>query len=372
MRRSRALLALFACVLLALGGCARLTVTGRRVPQAETVLPKAYDERLRTDQNADLPVVGAQYLSLYVDRVTMAPKLVDSTTGYVWRTLPSSAAGMAWTVAVTLTGAAGSYLLDAQSCSVAHGTASYAVTEDGMEATYAMAPDEQTAKKSPDALSEQDIYCRVTVRYALSAQSLTVTIPADGLVCPRGWSVTEVSLLPLLGTDKDLPGDRVVVPDGSGAVMELEYTDENTRSVAFDVYGADPACGASPNAPAAMPVFGLKRGDSAFAALVTGGAEYAVIRADRALSGSGSRVYASFRPTPVYGTESARYLGETVNTDLQVTYLFLSGADADYSGMARALRDLMTRLSHIRSRAADPAGHAMLLTVVGLANGETL
>ena len=372
MRHARAVISMLLCVCFAFGGCTRLSVSGQRLSPAETVYPTPCEERLRTDQEDSEPVRSAQYLSMYMDRVTMAPKLLDGTTGFVWRMLGDNADAMAYPVAVTLTGSGGSYRLDSQNNAVAFGTARYNLTDAGVDVTYVMAADRDTAQKKADAVSDGDVWCSLTLRYALSGQTLTVTVPAEKLVCARNWTVTDVTLLPLLGAADDARSDYIVLPDGSGAVMDLGYIDENTRQAAFDVYGGDPACGVSANPAAALPVFGFKRGDSAFAALITGGSEYAVIRANRAGEGEYSRVYASFAPAPQYRGENAVYLGQAAQTDLQVTYMFLSGKDADYSGMAAALRDLLLQQGLLRRTVSDPDAFAMHLTIVGAAGGETL
>ena len=121
-----------------------------------------------------------------------------------------------------------------------------------------------------------------------------------------------------------------------------------------------------------MPVFGLKDGERAWFAIIEDGQALANISAELAgKTDSFNKAYARFNLTPrttiiLYGVESTldnrmvdAYAVEPYKGDISIRYHFLTGDEANYSGMANKYRDyLVERLSEDQSTACTSNGRA--------------
>ena len=151
--------------------------------------------------------------------------------------------------------------------------------------------------------------------------------------------------------------------------------DDSTNFVNLPVYGPDPASLYSVSADTSptviMPVFGVKDSDNAFAAIIEDGDALAEIQARRASALSPARVSASFVLRSQNKLDKKSYISEQYDGNIKICYRFISGKSANYSGMARAAREL------IRGRALHKEGklHRQVplnLSVIGAARRKRL
>jgi hypothetical protein len=241
---------------------------------------------------------------------------------------------------------------------------------------------------------------KVAVEYTLEGDSLLVRVPADGLAYPvkqpttykssggritvdeegrpvfdeRGPTATmplhSVALLRYFGAANQQKSGYMLVPDGSGALIDLNNGKTYASPYSSPVYGVDSS--ASTRDPLArqvhLPVFGMKQDDAAFFAVVEEGDAIATIRAD--VSGRSSMyncVWAEFVIIPfavalrqVMEDEIATssktginvYQVRPASTDVAVRYVLLSGDDSTYAGMARYYQGYLER-KHGLSQFAD-------------------
>lgn len=236
----------------------------------------------------------------------------------------------------------------------------------------------------------------ITVEYRLDGDSLIVTIPMDKVRYPKdvkaqlayvkganerfqgqvgrsniydyfgpmgGNLVTfplySLNVLPFFGAAPRGTEGYIFVPDGSGALLDI--TKLNDSGYRQRVYGDDyviPTLAEDPNnwVPivkphnATMPVFGLKRGGSAFFSVIESGAPHAYIAAQTAgTTNSFSYVSTDYILMPFDtinlgttarsergGDKSINVFAERLpSVDLRIRYTFLDAESADYVGMAR-------------------------------------
>lgn len=238
----------------------------------------------------------------------------------------------------------------------------------------------------------------IPVEYRLDGNSLVVRIPMQDVKYPqdvytsqtwgfRGvhWLVVEdthlmeafgriggstvtfplhaINLLRFFGTPQPQQTGYILIPDGSGALINLmanRTRQTNDMNLQHSIYGRDLS---NIGGPAdvdleqelqryfqrqQLPVFGMNQGDTGFLAIIEEGDAIASIIVETAGTiNPTDTVYPRFQVIPV-GTvqlvESARGGGGAyINTyqdrlpecDIQVRYLFLSGDDTSYSGMAQ-------------------------------------
>lgn len=191
----------------------------------------------------------------------------------------------------------------------------------------------------------------------LEGDSLVVTVPAGELEESEGYRIRTINLLSFFGAAGMDEQGYMLVPDGSGSLIYLNNGKTNQEVYAQRIYGEDENDNRRRRGQVAqaarLPVFGLKSGGEAWYAAITKGDGIAAVNADvSGRNNSYNQVYAGFA---LRGEDTLElYKGDRVEDiqllsdqlykgDLQIRYQFLSGTDADYSGMAKDYRETLER-----------------------------
>lgn len=208
-----------------------------------------------------------------------------------------------------------------------------------------------------------------TANIVLDGDKLNVTIPDDSIVEEKEDTYfASISLFPFMGyTYMDVQKGYMLVPDGNGALINLDNK-EGRYSSGFiqNVYGADQGFGSSGSSSlmwddfdivndpyqVLAPIFGMAHLDDqlAYLAVIEGGDKRATIQADpNGASVNYNRCFARFTMRTVFtqplnnsGSSGVQTVeADRSHDDLSVSYLLLSGDDANYSGMATAYRNYL-------------------------------
>ena len=207
---------------------------------------------------------------------------------------------------------------------------------------------------------------QVVMRFTLDGDDLLVTIPCNEIAFTEDNEVTSLEVLPyFLSADTDQEG-YILVPDGCGALIYLNNQKAAATAYAMQVYGRDALINAStyvsPRQDVALPVFGLKRTDSAMLAIIEQGAEIAGIYAN--ISGRSdefNRVDVNFtlrdiENVSLAGNESItspRYCDDVYQGDIVVRYRWLTDEKDDYLKMARVYRQYLVDAGKLIPREKD-------------------
>ncbi len=186
----------------------------------------------------------------------------------------------------------------------------------------------------------------------LSARVDSAAIQQDG-----DYLVAGLAVLPYFGSGTAKDDGYLLIPDGSGALVEFGTDKSAFKTYSQPVYGSDPAYAGdmdtSRKQPIRLPVFGIQRNGSAFLAEIARGAESASLEASAPgmINGQGT-VYASFtyigsglvtigessqgavKESQVYQT------GNRLIDDVQVDYHFLPEGGG-YTAMAAQYRSIL-------------------------------
>jgi len=328
-------------------------------PQPDDAAPPPSGEAAAQSQPADtgyVKVAENSRLALHVHPGTLGIRVENKRTGYVWYGALNERdekLNQTWQ-GLFESGLTVEYMdrtRRARMAPVTAGKAKVAVqnTEDGFTA---------------DVRYEQlGIGLKLEVRLTEDAVELRVPFASIEETNPEN-QLQSLYLVPFFGATKGVQTDRgyMLIPDGSGALISLNEPTLATQPYVARVYGDDPGMSASEPAPEDyslppqiihLPAFGItpREGANAFVSLIAGGAPYAEIRA-----------YASGITTG-YNWVTARWIyretyfqpldkkgnGMTLNQerknefDAALKIMFLDGEDADYSGMAKRLRQELVR-----------------------------
>lgn len=197
----------------------------------------------------------------------------------------------------------------------------------------------------------------VPLEYRLEADSLLVSIPVSQIEEAKGYRIRTVRLLEYFGAAGAEEQGYMLVPDGSGSLIYLNNGKSRDEIYAQRVYGEDENDNSFRRGQVAesvrLPVFGLKAGDDAWFAEIEQGDGIASIHAD--VSGRNNMYNNIFASFAIRGEDVLDlYKGNQVEEirlltdpyypgDVAVRYHFLSGDQANYSGMAKLYREKLER-----------------------------
>jgi len=317
-------------------------------------------------------VAKSGLLELYFDSVTYSVAVKDTSTDKLWFSLPHSSVSdsevTSSVISIRVSKGGLDYVLNSQDFSVSFGTASFKPINGGVSITYDMAPDAETAKKSFESLSKDDIYVSVTAVFTLNDGTFNAKINCSNILKSDGLTVESIDFMTYFGScEVPSENDFIFVPDGSGALIRTAVQDtNNSGEMYFSVYGGNKAVN-SGFAKALYPCYGIKSGDNAFAAIITGGDCISqIIAARRSGAGTYNRVSAQFDVTDICDNlqNGKKYVGLTYSGDINICYRFLSGKNADYIGLASACREVLIRQSVLSTELLEPSEHIPLLVSV--------
>ena len=247
------------------------------------------------------------------------------------------------------------------------------IFSSGLYTQEDMAEDNAAVHYDRDYLPE----LRAFVRFTLEEDDLVVTIPCSQLAFTEGNEITALDVLPyFLAADTGQEG-WILVPDGSGALITLNSGKPAALAYSMPVYGRDALISAgtyvSPRQAVELPVFGLKRTDSAMLAIIEKGAEMANIYAN--ISGRSdefNRVNASFtireiESVSLAGNESItspRYCDDVYQGDIVLRYKWLTSDTDGYLEMARTYRQYLVERGALKEKPRE-ADAPFFLEILG-------
>ena len=213
----------------------------------------------------------------------------------------------------------------------------------------------------------QGIY--VVVEYLLENGEFVVRVPADKIVEETRYIVNTVTVLPFFGAADTSQDGYMFYPDGCGAltlfnnaknrvqsVKKGEWKAYTTNKISLDYWLTSDDY---ERYNAAMPVYGIKNGDSAFLAVVSSCDELSGITCEPAGCNNVdiSRIYFDLHVRNLFvvnqfnvttgvgvtsgGREITRVDKQIISGEREVRYIFINGDDANYSGMARTYREYL-------------------------------
>ncbi len=296
-------------------------------------------------------IASSGLVELCLDSETASVAVHDKTSNLYWSALPvaadeSSASSDcdASMVSLKIIGGTDIYLLNSQDNSVAYDKACVDINDTGAVFTYDIYSDASVAAK--ESFSANDIGFRVNLDVSLVDGNLNVSCTWSNLTGNKNACIEEIELFNYFGAYNEMDENNfLLVPDGCGAIIRTSVFDESFESLSFPVYGNDISVSDSASGKAVIPAFGIKRKDSAVAALVDNGDAVACIKAEKAADlNSYNRVYPAFCITPSAYENQTLYISNTSTVEsIGMCYRFLSGINATYSGIASSLREQLIR-----------------------------
>ncbi|MBM7581578.1 hypothetical protein JOD02_000401 [Caldicoprobacter guelmensis] len=323
----------------------------------------------------DVLIASNDRLELYLNEKDLIVKVKDKSNGYVW----SSAApkdkmqslNFEWQrIATSL-------------LTVEYINPSGSISRSPLKHSNAKKPKISIDKNGFSAEVEfYEAKIALTVRVELTDLGIKVTVPDESIVEKGKNILHKLYIMPFFGAAyrDEFPG-YVLIPDGCGALIRFSKPRPYISSYVERIYGPDLGMKRPPVKTSitrqtdkerlTMPVFGVAHGgkQNAFLAVITSGEPYAEINVNPANSIIDyTWVCAAFIYREQY-IQPISKTGGSVFTALQphknavnatIEYIFLSGEDADYVGMAKAYRQKLYK-EGILTKSTAEGSHIKLL-----------
>ena len=249
-------------------------------------------------------------------------------------------------------------------------------SDDTQQADLVNNSNKTTITKTADGFSA-DIYFNefqfgLTLNVSLTDDGLYVSVPEESIVENSDkYFIGTISLYPYMGVSyMDEKEGYILVPDGNGALIYLDDKEGRFKSgYSSMIYGSDVGFDelevstllwdkyytVTDAEQIIAPIYGIAHTDDeiAYLAVVEDGAARASIECSpNGVSVDYNRANAKFilrklytQPTSNNSTSGSlhTYESDRSHSDLSLRFLFLSGEDATYSGMANAYRDYLLK-----------------------------
>lgn len=384
--------------LLAAGVCAAIVVVTAIVVASKPALPALSEMQIRMPEQTYFPVyrdavwtptgtdaqgyaVAADNgkFTLLVEPGTSQIAVRDTRSGYVWRSNPPAEQLEKETVkGLQLSNLQSPFILEYMTTGNTQRNMTnalepkpdirYDTYDKGIQASYTYA----------------ELELSFVIQYELTESGLEVSIPTQGIEEKGENYLLAINVLPFFGAVSGTEDEGYMfVPDGPGGLIRFDKK-RIAGGVRYDypIYGDEIANAKSPSIPReqiSYPVFGLKRGEHAYAAIVKEGKYTTWVKAVPAGIVS---TYHSISANFVYREEYPRKvsrLGAPINTmqkerihrDRRIEYRLLAGEEANYTGMAHSYRAYLEQ-SGMLGKPLEPLTHVPLqLSVIGGAAKET-
>lgn len=304
-------------------------------------------------------VHSSEMTRLYFDKEKGGIAVYDTVSKKLWRSIPEIYAGVkTGNVSVEVISKGAVYTL----YSLGDSAVQSEIGENFVKVLYNF--DTTLANKEKVKIS-------LPVTFTLKNGTLYAETDCSVIEASKGIVLKSVSILPFFGADREKnEGDYLLVPDGCGATIDLSENPKEFPEINLPVYGEDISTAKTSNKKALIGTYGMKKGVAAFVAVIENGAELARIKANKALSKDGlNSVGAYFEITPTAETEDGKLAvsKKSYKGKIAVSYRFLSAQNADYIGMASAVREVLIRNGSLPMSPSKAEGeYPFNLSIIGV------
>lgn len=212
----------------------------------------------------------------------------------------------------------------------------------------------------------------IPVEYTLDGESFKASILYDEIEEGSDIFIIYLKLLPAFGAGKMTDKGYLVVPDGSGAVINFNNGNGASEYVS-SVYGdeIDPLSYINKNRGerVLLPMFGIVKEQGALLGVITEGDDSAAICAYSSAAkkygyntATSKAIYRHNSQVSMFGTDwkgsnISSWVKSAADGKYSVNYFFLGKEDASYQGIASAYQDYLSEQDGMKATASKPSLH---------------
>ncbi len=380
MKRTILAVLLTICIVLSFSSCSNSSSVSMVYSDIEKI-----SDGTKLSGEESLVVAENDLLSLSVEPNTAAFKLTVKENNYIWNSVPSNLENDTFAKPAVKNMMRGQLVIECGDMKN-HIVSTYNSYMDSVElGGLTVAQNENkgfTAFYSFPAIS-----ITIPVRYTLKEDHLEAEIVVGEILEEGDYKVLSAEFLSAFGAGSTSEQGYMVVPDGSGAVIEFNNKKTSYNNFSIPMYGSDIALvdkTISGYSKAYMPIFAINKGNNGMLAIISRGEAHSTVNA--VISGKTSSyntVYPSFSFRDYKTVSIDRHSGvvenggnsfimfdnkeQTLNS-VAVEYYPLTEKNADYSGMAKRYGEYLAEKSGNKTSQKDKP--ALFLDIYGSINAE--
>jgi len=214
---------------------------------------------------------------------------------------------------------------------------------------------EDNKKVGYEGETETLMQIKITVEYTLENGSFKVRIPADDISVSGDIYLTNIELLPFFAAADTSDNGYIIVPDGSGGIINLNNGRTRTPDLEIPVYGKDGSLSVNEKnvseSSAKLPIFAMVKNNAAFLSVIEQGDAISTLTAR--VSGAKTninQIYPSFCILPkdamVIKTSKESmatnlYQNDYYAGDIVLNFTFFGEDLANYSALANSYRSYL-------------------------------
>ncbi|MDR1700411.1 MAG: DUF5696 domain-containing protein [Lachnoclostridium sp.] len=250
------------------------------------------------------------------------------------------------------------------------------VEKEFMAAGYTKEDYTQDKAKYPNVGSgKETAVFNISVYYILDGEDFIVKVPMEEIQYNNAYPMVELTMLPYMGAGSTEDSGYVLVPDGTGGIINFNNGKTDQQLFTSEMYGWDYGVfrdAVVDETKSHFPVYGIARNEEAFISTAEEGSAYAVVRADISGKGNGYN-YGRIAYKIAHGedmdisnksdTTVRIFERELPKENILQRYIF--SPNTDYVSLAGKYRDyLMKRYPHLKKK-EDRTNVPMTVEMVG-------
>lgn len=327
------------------------TDEGLFIDEEKQETPNAITPDLESDKDYDF-VTKNEYLELHLDLETTSFYVKDIESGKIWHSNPPERMEDPY--------ASGIHRMEMSSLMIIY----YSDRKTGQRSRFntwtgsAISGDFEITETNNGFRTEYyfpNFDTKIPLEVYISGKNLIADVIIDEMeVDDPDLFISSISVLPFFGAGYYDNDGYIFVPDGTGALIRFNNGKYSSRAYERPIYGINLTEHTGvlnenlEKYALRMPVLGIKENGKAMFAVIEDGAENASIKAYTNMQQTGyANVFADFhlksRMNYSIGVSEAIIYerGEIQIPKLSIRYSFLSGEEANYSGMAKVYRNYL-------------------------------
>jgi len=200
--------------------------------------------------------------------------------------------------------------------------------------------------------AETPMQISITVEYTLKNGNFKVRIPADEIMVSGDVYLTDIELLPFFGAADTSDKGYIIVPDGSGGIINLNNGRTRASALEIPVYGKDGSLSVNEKnvseTSAKLTIFAMVKNNAAFLSVIEQGDAISTLTARvSGIETNINQIYPSFNILPMdamvikTSKESMAtnlYQDDYYSGDIVLNFTFFGKDKANYTDIANSYR----------------------------------
>ena len=231
----------------------------------------------------------------------------------------------------------------------------------------------KNAEDAKKGFKKSGFCVKIPLVFTTENGSFKAFVDCGNIETTKGIYVEKISILPgLFSVDGALSGEHFIIPDGSGALVDLSAEIPEDIIFQADVYGTDVAVKEYKEG-AYLPCYAFSGEKEMISAIISEGEALATINCTRFKKAGSGKLFSEFTLTAVSSTEDGKALkiGEQYTGEIALTFNFSKVQKNSYNTLAVIVRDYFIKKGYLSDSLKNDFGDLpFFVSVIGSKNNS--